>query len=267
MTLVMALSDCDSSDQLDQMKERFKDDCGFWHPTFDYLLALDPEYVENFRGFASHPRKNGPLDEKTRSLVMLAFDSSMTHLHGPSIRMHINQAFDAGASVEEILDVFKLVSVVASHGTYTGVEAFSEVASLPDLDPEEERRIEDKTEEYKAERGYWSPIFDDLMHLDDEFFSRYSDYFAQTRQRSSLDPMVQEFVYIAIDTNATHMYDKGLTIHIERALEEGASKAEVMEVLELSCLMGVSTMLESIPILVEEAADRGKLSSSMSGTD
>jgi alkylhydroperoxidase/carboxymuconolactone decarboxylase family protein YurZ len=263
----MASNDDTPSTQRNNRKERFEDDCGYWHPAFDYLLALDPDYVESYREFASHPRENGPLDEKTRSLVMLAFHSSMTHVHGPSIRMHINQAFDAGASVEEVLDVFKLVSVVGSHGTYTGVEAFSEVTSLPELDPEEERRIEEKKVEYKAERGYWSPIFDDLMHLDDEFFERYSDYFGRTRQRSNLSAKVQEFVYMAIDTNATHMYDKGLTIHIERALEEGASKAEVMEVLELSCLMGVSTMLESVPILVEEAADRGKLSGSMADTD
>ena len=41
----------------------------------------------------------------------------------------------------------------------------------------------------------------------------------------TLSPKVKEFVYIAFDTAATHLYVKGLKLHIENAIGYGANAA------------------------------------------
>jgi alkylhydroperoxidase/carboxymuconolactone decarboxylase family protein YurZ len=42
-------------------------------------------------------------------------------------------------------------------------------------------------------------------------------------------------------------------VHIRNALRHGATVAEIMEVLELTSVLGIHTVTEGVPILLEEA--------------
>jgi alkylhydroperoxidase/carboxymuconolactone decarboxylase family protein YurZ len=48
------------------------------------------------------------------------------------------------------------------------------------------------------------------------------------------------------------MYIPGLTQHIENALGYGATRGEIMEVLELAATIGIHTFAVTMPILAEE---------------
>jgi hypothetical protein len=61
-------------------------------------------------------------------------------------------------------------------------------------------------------------------------------------------------IYIATDAATTHLYEPGLRQHIRNAIGFGASKEEVMEVLELVSVLGIHACTLGVPILLEEFA-------------
>jgi alkylhydroperoxidase/carboxymuconolactone decarboxylase family protein YurZ len=88
---------------------------GDWNPVWDRLRELDPEYLEAYLAFRSVPHRNGPLPEKTRELIMVAINAATTHLYGPGVRRHMQNALRAGATREELLETIQLTTVMGIH--------------------------------------------------------------------------------------------------------------------------------------------------------
>ena len=74
----------------------------------------------------------------------------------------------------------------------------------------------------------------------------------------TLEPKVKEFIYIAFDTAATHLYVKGLKLHIENAIDHGATPQEILEVMEIASVLGIHGVTAAAPILLEELSDSGR---------
>lgn len=102
------------------------------------------------------------------------------------------------------------------------------------------------------ERGYWNEFWDGLLMLDPEFFLAYLNFSAVPWRSGVLSPKVKELIYIAIDAATTHLYAPGLRQHIQNAVRHGATRAEVMEVLELVSVLGIHACTLGVPILIEE---------------
>lgn len=113
-------------------------------------------------------------------------------------------------------------------------------------------------EQFTSERGYWNAIWDGLLQLDPDFFEAYLHFSAVPWRNGVLGPKIRELIYIAIDASTTHLYEPGLRLHIRNALGYGATKEEIMEVLELVSVLGIHTCTTGVPVLLEElAAGRG----------
>lgn len=100
-------------------------------------------------------------------------------------------------------------------------------------------------------RGYWNAFWDGLLDLSPDFFEAYLDYSGLPWRSGILEPKVKEFIYIAIDASATHLYEPGLRVHVSNALDYGASKEEIMEVFQLSAIIGMQTMAVGMPALLD----------------
>lgn len=105
---------------------------------------------------------------------------------------------------------------------------------------------------FERERGYWSPLWDNVLRLDPDFFESYLNFSAVPWRNGELDPKTKELIYIAIDASTTHLYEPGLRLHIRNAIGYGATRAEVMEVLELVSVLGIHACTMGVPVLVEE---------------
>jgi alkylhydroperoxidase/carboxymuconolactone decarboxylase family protein YurZ len=69
-----------------------------------------------------------------------------------------------------------------------------------------------------------------------------------------LEPKVKELIYTAFDVSATHLYTPGLRLHIKNAIGYGATREEILEVIELASVIGIHSCTVGVPILVEELA-------------
>lgn len=108
-------------------------------------------------------------------------------------------------------------------------------------------------ERFIEKRGYWAEFWDGLLTLDTDFFETFLRFSAHPWEHGTLDPKVKELIYIAIDASTTHLYEPGLRVHIQNAFKHGATKQEILEVLELVSVLGMHTITMGTPVLLEEA--------------
>jgi alkylhydroperoxidase/carboxymuconolactone decarboxylase family protein YurZ len=245
-----------------QLKNEFIRARGYWSDRWDDLLRLDPDYFEAYLRFSSVPWEKGTLEPKVKELIYVAIDAATTHLFEPGIRIHVQNALKYGATVEEIMEVYELTSVLGIHTCTIGVPILLEELAAAGKDEglgagrELSPREAELKEEFIKVRGYWSDLWDGVLALDPDFFDAYFRFSAVPFQNGTLSPKVRELIYIAIDASTTHLFEPGIRIHIRNALAHGATAAEIMEVFELTSVLGVHTVTVGLPVLLEEAQGR-----------
>jgi alkylhydroperoxidase/carboxymuconolactone decarboxylase family protein YurZ len=113
--------------------------------------------------------------------------------------------------------------------------------------------------EFIENRGYWFPFWQQILEMSPEFFETYCNFSSVPWKTGPLEPKVKEMIYIAMDIATTHLYLPGTRIHMANALKHGATKEELMEVLQIVSVLGIHSMTEGLPILVDELqkADMG----------
>jgi alkylhydroperoxidase/carboxymuconolactone decarboxylase family protein YurZ len=101
--------------------------------------------------------------------------------------------------------------------------------------------------------GNWNPAWDPLAELDAAYVEKFLAMAAHAMRKGVLDPLTIEFIAIAVDASCTHLYAPGVRRHIRKALELGATKEQVMTVLELVSVLGIHSVALGAPLLIEEA--------------
>jgi alkylhydroperoxidase/carboxymuconolactone decarboxylase family protein YurZ len=240
------------SERQQQIKGRFAEVRGEWDDRFDTVLALDPEFLAVYTEYAAVPREGGHLDAKTRAFVGLAVDAAVTTLHAPGVRHHIKEALLSGATPGEVLEVLECTATLSIHAMNVGVPVLTEILAERGQRTEP-ASLDDYQQKLKAEftrnRGYWNPTWDEMLELDPRAFDAYTNFSSHPWVTGSLSPKMREFIYMAFDTSSTHLYKVGLKLHIENALGYGASIGEVLEVMEIACLIGMQSLQVGAPIL------------------
>jgi alkylhydroperoxidase/carboxymuconolactone decarboxylase family protein YurZ len=112
-------------------------------------------------------------------------------------------------------------------------------------------------EKFISERGYWADFWDDTLRLNEDFFEAYIKFSAVPWKKGRLDPKVKELIYVAIDASTTHLYEPGIQAHMQNAFRYGATPEEIMEVFELTSVLGIHTCTSGVPILVDELKNAG----------
>jgi alkylhydroperoxidase/carboxymuconolactone decarboxylase family protein YurZ len=94
---------------------------GQWNNVWDPLVALDPTWFDEFMAAAAETYKTCPLPPKELELLSIACDASYTHMYAPGTHRHIKRAFEAGATMEEVVEVLKLCVVQGVQSCNLGV--------------------------------------------------------------------------------------------------------------------------------------------------
>lgn len=247
------------SDEQRQIKEEFARIRGGWADHWDTTLRLDPAFMRAYLDLSAVPWKKNHLDAKTKTLVYLGIDAAATHLYTPGIRQHIRKALELGATPAEIMEVLELTATLGIHAMNIGVPILTEVLTEKGL-RDGPAPLDDYRQRLKAEftetRGYWHPFWDEMLELDPEMFEAYVAFSSVPWHNGTLSPKVKEFIYISFDCAATHLYVKGLKLHIENAIDHGATAEEILEVMELASVLGMHAVSTGAPILAEEMTAR-----------
>ena len=100
--------------------------------------------------------------------------------------------------------------------------------------------------------GNWNEAWDEFAELDPVWTEKYMDMGTLPMRSGVLDRKTIELIFMAVNASCMHLYAPGVRRHIGGALDNGASKEEMMAVLELVSAMGIQTCSLGAPILKEE---------------
>lgn len=100
--------------------------------------------------------------------------------------------------------------------------------------------------------GNWNEDWNEFAEFDPTWTEKFVDMGSLPMRTGVLDPKVVEFLFIAMNASCTHMYAPGVRRHIRTALKLGATKEEIMAVLQLVSVLGIHSLSLAAPILKEE---------------
>jgi alkylhydroperoxidase/carboxymuconolactone decarboxylase family protein YurZ len=100
--------------------------------------------------------------------------------------------------------------------------------------------------------GDWNPLWDTMREWDPEFIEAYLTFRSVPHRKGPLPQKVKEFILIAINAATTHLYAPGVRRHMQNALKLGATREELLEVIQLTTIMGIHAINVAVPILADE---------------
>lgn len=244
-----------------RLKTGFIDSLGYWSLGLQALLDRDPGFLAAAHDLASVPARSGVLAPAVKALVQLAVDVTVSRFDREATERSIGVALARGASEAEVLEVCHLTSVLGIQSCVVAlpvlVDELSKLGRSAEMGPDTfDQRRDDLKAAFVALRGYWSPLWDDLLRNSPDFFEAYTKFSAYPWTNGTLEPKVREFVYIAIDATTNHLYEPGIRLHIRNALKHGASASEIVEVLEIVSLLGIESSVLGAAALERVAAAR-----------
>jgi len=98
----------------------------------------------------------------------------------------------------------------------------------------------------------WNPVWDLMAEMDPDYLEAFLAFRAVPQKQGPLPQKTKELIMIAINAATTHLWAPGVRRHMQNALREGATQEEILEVLQLTSIMGVHSMTLGAPILAEE---------------
>jgi alkylhydroperoxidase/carboxymuconolactone decarboxylase family protein YurZ len=99
---------------------------GQWNAAWDPFFQLDPVWTDAFMATGAGIYGSGVMSAKDTELLSIAFDASFTHMYAPGTRRHIHNALQAGATMEEIMEVLKLCVAQGVQACNLGVPILAE---------------------------------------------------------------------------------------------------------------------------------------------
>jgi alkylhydroperoxidase/carboxymuconolactone decarboxylase family protein YurZ len=96
-----------------------------------------------------------------------------------------------------------------------------------------------------------------LLKLSPEMLKASLHMSSVPKSKSHLSSKIQSLISLSVDSASTHLYVPGIHAHIKAALSSGATKAEIMEVLELTSTLGIHACNIGVPMLCEVMKELG----------
>ncbi|MGE4431255.1 MAG: carboxymuconolactone decarboxylase family protein [Sphingobium sp.] len=109
-------------------------------------------------------------------------------------------------------------------------------------------------ERFENELGGWPAHFAPVLSQDPEIMSAFADLHAAGWSHGPLDEKVRHLLLLAVNAACTLRHEGGIRHHAARAVAAGANRAEILEILELTSVLGIHSCSTGLPILAEEVA-------------
>ena len=110
-----------STPSCDKMRE-----IGQWNTAWDPFFNLDPLWTDEFMACGASIYSTGLMSPKLVELLSIAFDASITHMYAPGTRRHIKAALNAGATVDEVMEVLKVCVAFGAEACKLSTEILQE---------------------------------------------------------------------------------------------------------------------------------------------
>ena len=246
----MELTDAQRAFKAEYIQKR-----GYWVTFNDGLLQYSQAFLETYLRYAGLPARVGALTARMRELVYVAADASATHMFAEGLAIHTRMALAAGATPQDVIETLQIATAQGLDGTMLGVGILVEELRAGGHDTafmatELTAEQEGLRSSYMVRFGDWPPFCDQLLRLSPAYFGVVAELLDAPSVTGSLMPVERELIGIALNASLTQMDPAGLRLHIARALRLGATRHEILEVLQLTAHLGIHACVVGVPLLM-----------------
>ncbi|BBQ02051.1 hypothetical protein BSFA1_71790 (plasmid) [Burkholderia sp. SFA1] len=111
--------------------------------------------------------------------------------------------------------------------------------------------------EFERLHGFWSDALHIALQESPDFFNDYLVMAKVALESGHLERKLCDFVMLAASASVTHLNREAVALHIEGALRHGATREELLEVLQISSVLGIHAYMVGVPILFDELTAAG----------
>lgn len=176
------------------------------------------------------------------ALIRLGVAASVTSLDRTEVESTVAEAYEAGASSQQVHEVVSLVSGLGVHSLMVSAPIIlNGERQLGDLQTPltvEQRELWDR---HVGDDPFWEgferemPGFlDAMLRLSTDQFAAFFIYCAVPWKSGSVRAWLKELIAMASDAAPTHRFLPGFRLHLANAITLGAGRAAVMETLDLA---------------------------------
>jgi alkylhydroperoxidase/carboxymuconolactone decarboxylase family protein YurZ len=230
---------------------------GYWAPFHEGLLEMNPAFLAAYLEFQDGPARSGHLEPKVREFMYIAIDGAVSHLYERGLRRHIANALGLGATKEEVLQVI-LLATAAQGQIPTEIGHAILMGELgegaPALTDAEQRR----KDAHVRVTGVWPQAADMILKLAPEFAEGFLGYGEVSWEAGPLPPKIKAFAGLAVCASPALLYEPGIRRHIRFALDHGATRHEISEVLQLASAIAIHTCTYAVPGLTDAVKEMAK---------
>jgi alkylhydroperoxidase/carboxymuconolactone decarboxylase family protein YurZ len=115
-----------------------------------------------------------------------------------------------------------------------------------------------------AEAGRWAKALDLLREWDPQWTEKYSAMAINPWTNGALSAKEIQLIALGINASITDLDGTALRRHVRAALNAGATRGEILEVLKMAAILALHSMSLGATVLIEEAKAAGKPVSSKS---
>ena len=250
----MELTAAQQQFKADYIRER-----GYWVAFNDGLLQYSQEFLATYLRYAALPAKIGPLSARMRELIYVAVDGSSTHMFGDGLKIHTRLALANGASAQDVIETLQIATAQGLEGVTMGVNILVEELKEAGqdtgfLEPPLSAEQAALRASYEVKFGDWPDSCDHLLRLQPAYFEVMTELLAAPAVTGALSDKERCLIGVGLNACFTHQNPDGTRLQISRALRAGASKEEILEVLQLTAHLGVHACVLGVPILVDAVA-------------
>ena len=214
----------------------------------DAFRAAGWSSLEAASAFWRAPMTSSHLTPRIKELVLVGMHASVTTMNVDAVERHVKRALAAGATPGEIIDVTITVVAVANHALYFSLPILQqELAAAGKASVSDDQGLDAHYETVKQAfieaRGFWNADRDLIARLVPDYYKALDAVSTQSWNSGPLSPKERAFVCIGIDSTVMHNYEPGLRRHIRNALAHGGSAEEILEVLQLSGMIGLESYI------------------------
>jgi alkylhydroperoxidase/carboxymuconolactone decarboxylase family protein YurZ len=237
-------------------KEAYIKARGYWVAFNDGLLKYSQAFLETYLRYAALPAAAGPLTPRMRELLYVAVDASSTHMFTDGLKIHTRLALAHGATAHDVIETLQLATAQGLEGVTMGVDILVEelqaaghdtVFLATPLTPAQEQL----KSAYTSRFGDWPSAADHLLRLQPAYFEVMSELLAAPEATGALSMKERALIAIGLNACLTHQNPAGTRLHIARALRAGATKEEILQILQMTAHLGIHACVIGVPILVE----------------
>jgi alkylhydroperoxidase/carboxymuconolactone decarboxylase family protein YurZ len=112
-------------------------------------------------------------------------------------------------------------------------------------------QIEERIKAFVEQGGTWDASLDALARELPEFVDAYLDFAGKPLRHGPLAPKNKALIGLAVNAVMTHLHEPAIREQIRNALRFGATREEILEILQLVSVLGVHACVLGVPILAE----------------